>query len=563
MKSPVAHTVCTGAFSNRISKSVVAPERLVNLKGQMNSGNNDRNSGEGEAKHELRWDLLGLLLASAIAVASVFFLDTGPLAEWVAKHKESKVDEVIVIGIMLLIGVSFFSLRRWLKLSHRLVKYDDSQPIEHVSLAEQVMKSQRRDLIGLFASLLVAVVLVFLFDTGSLAEWVAEHKDTKVDEIIVVGSVLLMGVSFISIRRSRELSAQAIKYEELYRETNRLNRESALLGELSELLQSCLSSEEAHSLIADRAKILFPGTSGALCITANSRDVVEVVATWGEPALAERAFAPKDCWALRRGRVHVLGGDPTVLSCAHLGQSRPRRAMCVPMMAHGEALGLLYLDTGQNESKDIEQSAPRLSESEQRLAKTFAEQTALALANLKMREILRIQSVRDPLTGLYNRRYMEESLERELLRAKRKNAVLGLMILDVDHFKDFNDTFGHEAGDSVLRSLGNLFRTQFRGEDIVCRYGGEEFIIILPEASLELTQQRGEQVREAAKKDLVQLRGQSLGPVSLSIGVSSYPANGVSGEALVRAADEALYRAKEEGRDRVVVSRPPHLLKAT
>ena len=140
------------------------------------------------------------------------------------------------------------------------------------------------------------------------------------------------------------------------------------------------------------------------------------------------------------------------------------------MMAHGEALGLLYLDTGRNESKDIEQSAPQLSESEQRLAKTFAEQTALALANLKMREILRIQSVRDPLTGLYNRRYMEESLERELLRAKRKNAVLGLMILDVDHFKDFNDTFGHEAGDSVLRSLGNLFRTQFRGEDIVCRY---------------------------------------------------------------------------------------------
>ena len=126
-------------------------------------------------------------------------------------------------------------------------------------------------------------------------------------------------------------------------------------------------------------------------------------------------------------------------------------------------------------------------------------------------------------------------------------------MLDVDHFRDFNDTFGHEAGDSVLRSLGNLFRAQFRGEDIICRYGGEEFIIILPEASLEQTQQRAEQVREAAKKDLVQLRGQSLGAVSLSIGISSFPVNGVSGEALVRAADEALYRAKEEGRDRVVV----------
>ena len=118
-------------------------------------------------------------------------------------------------------------------------------------------------------------------------------------------------------------------------------------------------------------------------------------------------------------------------------------------------------------------------------------------------------------------------------------------MLDVDHFKHFNDTFGHEAGDSVLRSLGTLLRTQFRGEDIVCRYGGEEFVVILPEASLELTQQRAEQLREAVKKDLVQFRGQSLGAVSLSIGVSSFPPNGITGEALVGAADAALYRAKE------------------
>jgi len=453
---------------------------------------------------------------------------------------------------MLLIGVSFFFLRRWLGLSRQLMKYEDSPEIEYVPAAEQVMKSQRRDLIGLFLSLLVAVVLVFLFDTGSLAEWVATHKDTKVDEVIVVSLVLLLGVSFISIRRTLELSAQIIKYDELYRETTRLSRESTLLGELSELLQSCLSSEEAHGLIVDRAKILFPGTSGALCITSNSRDLVEVVATWGEPALAERFFPPKDCWALRRGRVHVLGGDPTVLGCAHLGQNRPWRSMCVPMMAHGEALGLLYLDI--SESKQVEQPAPHLSQSEQRLAKIFTEQTALALANLKMREILRIQSVRDPLTGLYNRRYMEESLDRELRRMKRKNSELGVLMMDVDHFKHFNDTFGHEAGDSVLRSLGKLLRSQFRAEDIVCRYGGEEFVVILPETSPELTQERAERLREAVKRDLVQLRGQSLGSVSLSIGVSAFPANGATVEALVTAADVALYRAKEEGRDRVAVS---------
>ncbi len=527
---------------------------LMNLKGQMNSRMHNRNSEAGEIKRGRRWDLIGLLLASIIAVALIFLLDTGSLAEWVAKHKETKIDEVIVVSTLLLIGVCAFFLRRWLRLSHRVIKYEDSRKIEHVSFADQVMKSQRRDLIGLFSALLIAVVLVFLFDTGSLAEWVTQHKDTKIDEVIVVCLVLLLGVSFISIRRSLELSAQAIKYEELYRETNRLSRESAVLGELSELLQSSLSSEEAHNLITDRAKILFPDTSGALCITANSRDLVEVVSTWGEPSLAERVFEPKDCWALRRGRVHVLADDPTVLSCAHLGSVRPRRALCVPMMAHGEALGLLYLDVGHDESKHSEPSTPQSFEAEQRLAKTFAEQTALALANLKMREVLKIQSVRDPLTGLYNRRYMEESLDREVRRAKRKNVVLGMMMLDVDHFKQFNDTFGHEAGDAVLRSLGNVLRTQFRGEDIVCRYGGEEFVIILPEASHEMTHKRAEQLREAVKKDLVQLRGQSLGYISLSIGVSSFPANGSTGEALVSAADAALYRAKEEGRDRVVVS---------
>jgi diguanylate cyclase (GGDEF)-like protein len=511
-------------------------------------------SDAGRAKQELRWDFVGLLLALVIASILIFLLDTGSLTEWIAKQKETKTDEVIAATFILLVALSFFFMRRWLALSSRLIKYEESKQHEHLSEIDQLKKAQRRDLIGLFLALGIAVVLVLLFDTGSLAEWIAKQKETKVDEVIVVSAILLVGLCFFSVRRWLELSGQVEKYEELYRKTTKLSRESALLGELSELLQSCLSSAEAHHLITDRAQILFPGSSGALCVTASSRDLVEAVATWGEPALAERFFAPMDCWALRRGRVHILADDPTVLSCAHLGQIRPYRAMCMPMMAHGEALGLLYLDSGRIENKQIEQAPTQLSESEQRLARTFAEQTSLALANLNMREILRMQSVRDPLTGLYNRRYMEESLERELHRASRKNSTVGLMMLDVDHFKRFNDTFGHEAGDSVLRMLGDLFRRQFRGEDVVCRYGGEEFTIILPEASLEGTHQRAAQLCEAAKRDVAQLRGQALEPVTLSIGVSSFPANGTTGDALLRAADAALYRAKQEGRDRVMVA---------
>lgn len=505
-------------------------------------------------QQEVRWDFAGLLLALVIACILIFLLDTGSLAEWVAKHKHSKVDEAIVAAVIMLVMLSFFFMRKWLALSSRLMKYGKSKQHDDLCETTRLKNTQLRDLVGLVLAVAISVVLVLLFDTGSLAEWISRHKDTKVDEAIVVAAILLVGLCFFSVRRWLELSAQIARYEELHIRTSKLSRESALLGELSELLQSCLSSEEAHHLITDRAKILFPRSSGALCVTASSRDLVEVVATWGEPTLAERYFAPMDCWGLRRGRVHLLADDPTVLGCAHLGRIRPHRAMCVPMMAHGEALGLLYLDTGRNETKEAVESPEQLSDSEQRLARTFAEQSALALANLNMREILKMQSVRDPLTGLYNRRYMEESLERELRRASRKNSTIGLMMLDVDHFKRFNDTFGHEAGDSVLRMLGNLLKTQFRGEDVVCRYGGEEFTIILPDASLKITQERAEQLREAVKMDVAQFRGQSLEPVSLSIGVSSFPANGATGDALLRAADAALYRAKEKGRDRVVVA---------
>jgi diguanylate cyclase len=400
----------------------------------------------------------------------------------------------------------------------------------------------------------VSAVSIFLFDTGSLAEWVAKHKETKVDEIIVVTVILAVGLSIFSVRRWLDLTRQVTKYEELYRELDKVNRESALLGELADLLQSCLSTDEAHKLIIDRAQVLFPGSCGAVCMIASSRDLVEVVTTWGEPALVERFFAPKDCWALRRGRVHLLGDNPTALSCAHLGKARPRYAMCVPMMAHGETLGLVYLDSGRDDESLIGQVDKQLSESQQRLARTLAEHAGLALANLNLREILRIQSVRDPLTGLFNRRYMQESLDRELRRATRKQSPLGVMMLDVDHFKRFNDSFGHEAGDSVLRTLANLFRTQLRGEDVVCRYGGEEFTMILPEASVEATRQRAEQLRQAANHSVTQFRGQSLERVTLSIGVSGYPENGTTGEALLHAADSALYRAKEEGRDRVIVA---------
>jgi len=188
------------------------------------------------------------------------------------------------------------------------------------------------------------------------------------------------------------------------------------------------------------------------------------------------------------------------------------------------------------------------------VASTLGEQSALALANLRLRETLRSQSVRDPLTGLFNRRYMEETLEREIRRAERGARPLSVMMLDLDHFKQFNDTFGHSAGDSLLRELGTMLRANLRAGDIACRFGGEEFVLILPEAALNCARSRAEQLRETAKHLHVSHLGESLGPVTISLGVAAFPEHGASGEDLIENADAALYRAKSEGRDRVVVA---------
>ena len=506
------------------------------------------NVADGEPSNKtLRWNVIGASLALLIAVVLVFLLDTGNLVEWIARHRASKVDETIAVAVVFLAGLSAFFVRRWLGLSHRLSAYSEQGA---VPLVVKARRGVRRDIAGIGLAVLITAILVFFFDTGWLVQWLAEHKSTKIDEIIVVSIVLLIGLGFFSVRRSIELTDNLRRYQELHRKSVILNRRTTVMAELSDMLQSCLTSAEAYPIIASSADLLMPNSSGALCILSNSRNAVEMVASWKTPALKDPVFAPQDCWALRRGRIHATSDENSSLSCVHVAQPRPQHSLCVPMMAHGETLGLLYVDTAVDQS---DESVLASNESIGQLAKTLGEQASLALANLRLREALRTQSIRDPLTNLYNRRYMEESLDRELSRAVRKHTPLSLMLIDIDHFKRFNDTYGHEAGDIVLRSLGHLLQSQLRSEDIVCRFGGEEFVVILPDAPLDSARQRGEQLREATKELITEFRGQTLGRVTLSIGVSTFPTNGETGALLLEAADAALYRAKKGGRDCVVL----------
>jgi diguanylate cyclase (GGDEF)-like protein len=258
-------------------------------------------------------------------------------------------------------------------------------------------------------------------------------------------------------------------------------------------------------------------------------------------------FSPNECWAYRRGQIHLgIGHErrcPHVIDDAHM-------YVCVPLLAQGEMLGILHLLDGlvTGDSAGEEAMAEKC-----RLAKTLADNTGLGIANLRLRDSMRSLSIRDPLTGLFNRRYMEEALAQEQHRAKRNDAQLAVIMIDIDHFKQFNDDYGHDGGDAVLRALGAFLKKHVRGSDIACRYGGEEFMLILSPSSTEGALQRAETIREAARLLHVRQGNRELGAVSLSLGVAIFPEHATDAAAIVKAADIALYEAKCAGRNRVVM----------
>jgi diguanylate cyclase (GGDEF)-like protein len=325
----------------------------------------------------------------------------------------------------------------------------------------------------------------------------------------------------------------------------------ARLVELSELLSSSQTSAEVAAVISRVVPPLFAGDAGAFYELANGSVAAEAVALWGNPPPVRQVFSPTECWALRRGRIHVMDGSSSELRCRHIEEASPQGAICAPLAADGESLGVLHLQLRQ--AVPDRQRAAHLADRE-RLTRTLAEQLELALANFRLRETLREQSARDQLTGLFNRRYMEESLDRELRRASREDYTLGLLMMDLDHFKDLNDGFGHAAGDLMLRRVGEFLGSSVRGDDVACRFGGEEFVVILPRASLENTRRRAEAIRQGMKRLQLEPSGALGASVSISIGVACAPEHGEMREQLVHAADVALYRAKAGGRDQVVVA---------
>ncbi|WP_352872558.1 GGDEF domain-containing protein [Mesorhizobium sp. M1006] len=247
-----------------------------------------------------------------------------------------------------------------------------------------------------------------------------------------------------------------------------------------------------------------------------------------------------------RGQEHVAGPGMLTPRCNHITENGGRGYVCMPLAAQGETLGILHLCEPNAVDK------PEWLAERQQILRGVVDTLALALANLRLRETLRQQSIRDPNTGLYNRRYLEETSSRELRRLERAEQPLTLIMLDVDHFKQFNDTFGHEAGDLVLKQVAATLVDHVRESDVVSRYGGEEFALMMPGTSLADGADRAEALRKAIKQLHVTHRGRTLGTITASFGVAAFPELGASWAEIVNAADRALYQAKAEGRDRVI-----------
>ncbi len=392
---------------------------------------------------------------------------------------------------------------------------------------------------------------------GQMDTRISIHSADELGELAGSFNVMADSLTKLMLERGQAQQQLSQTHESLKNSMGELecrNREAGTLSEMADLLHSCFTLEEASGVIASSSRKLFQGFSGAVLVFSASRNVLEVITTWGPSSPAERVFSPNDCWALRRGRLHHSAGDAGAVRCSHFGAESSLPCLCIPLMAHGETLGILCLVT---ESSGHLGAPACISELNVQLSVSVAEQAALSFANLRLREKLRHQSVRDPLTGLFNRRYLDESLEREVPNALRKNRSLGVIMLDVDRFKQFNDLFGHDAGDTVLRELGDYLGKFTRGGDLACRYGGEEFTLIFPECSLEETRARAEELRIAFQQLSIKHRDILLGKVTLSLGIAVLPDHGTTAAELLAAADDALLRAKRGGRDRVLIAGIP------
>jgi diguanylate cyclase (GGDEF)-like protein/PAS domain S-box-containing protein len=323
------------------------------------------------------------------------------------------------------------------------------------------------------------------------------------------------------------------------------DRQVSLLNRAHDLLLSCHTREEAFRVVTSVIQKLFPETSGALATYGESQ-ILHAVVRWGEASrLLLDEFSAEDCWAFRQGRPHETSGAAHDICCSHFDRTPDTASICLPLMVQGRIFGSLWLALPPGAA---------FEQNQRQLLIAFADAIKLSLSNLDLREALREQASRDPLTNLYNRRYLMETLARELPRALRFQRPYSLAILDIDHFKSVNDSYGHDAGDTAIKLLARMLLEETRRSDVVCRYGGEEFVVLLPETGSGNAAEFIEKIRTRLEVTPLWHENQKISSLTLSAGIAEAAAARFDAGTLISMADAALYRAKQDGRNRVIIA---------
>jgi diguanylate cyclase (GGDEF)-like protein len=364
---------------------------------------------------------------------------------------------------------------------------------------------------------------------------------------ILIGMVLLslsflIGTSYVSNRQIvHKVEEEQKKQDERIRQRT---HEIELMHRLANMLAACNNMVEAQQIVSDILPRILGNVNGSVSLMRASRNQLITQLDWGDIWPGSASFAPEECWSLRKGRAHLSNNDFHSLSCGHMHDMDNNQTLCIPLTAHGNTIGIMHLYFGQGDIK--------IDPITEQLAFSVSEHLGLALANLSLQEKLRSQALSDPLTGLFNRRFFDQKLEEHSMNSATSEQPLSLLMLDLDHFKRFNDNFGHDAGDFVLKEISALLKQSVSEDEIACRLGGEELAILLPHYSMEQATEFGQTLCDAVRSMHLEHKGLSLGQLGVSIGVAMYPKPASDTESLVKMADKALYMAKDMGRSRVV-----------
>ncbi|WP_019273962.1 diguanylate cyclase [Vibrio coralliilyticus] len=361
--------------------------------------------------------------------------------------------------------------------------------------------------------------------------------------IMVILSIgFLVGTSYLSNRRiNLRVEEEQTKQDERIRQRT---NEIELMHRLANMLAACNNMVEAQKIVSDVLPRILGNVNGSVSLMRASRNQLVTQLDWGEEWPGSRSFAPDECWSLRKGRVYQSNDEFHTLSCEHMENVGDNQTLCIPLTAHGNTIGIMHLYFGSSEVE--------IDEITEQLAFSVAEHLGLALANLSLQEKLRSQALSDPLTGLFNRRFFEQKLTEHAMNSATSEQPLSLLMLDLDHFKRFNDNFGHDAGDFVLKEISALLKRSVGDDEIACRLGGEELAVLLPQSNMNQATEFANTLCEAVRSLHLEHKGLSLGQLGVSIGVSTYPKPSSDMESLVKMADQALYMAKDLGRSRVV-----------